>query len=195
MKQLYIVAIALFSLVVTNAQTTITGTVTEEDGTPIEIANVLLKGTTKGTVTNKEGKYILNNIADGTYTIEISYIGYVEFVKEINIIGEALIIDAILIKNTQALQEVEIIGRKSTDYRADVTFAGTRTGAKIKDVAQSIAVVNKEIIKDQGLFRLNEVANNVAGVTQTRSGDDFTSRGFRISHDYINGNRACCSFW
>ena len=190
MKQLYTIIITLFSLVTTNAQTSITGTVTNNEETPIEIASVILKGTTKGTVTNKDGKYILNNIADGTYTIEISYIGYIEFVKDISVVGNAVIIDAVLIKDTKALQEVEIIGRKNTNYRADITFAGTRTGAKIKDVAQSIAIVNKEIIKDQGLFRLNEVANNVAGVTQTRSGDDFTSRGFRISHDYINGNRA-----
>ena len=190
MKQLYTIIITLFSLVTTNAQTSITGTVTNNEETPIEIASVILKGTTKGTVTNKDGKYILNNIADGTYTIEISYIGYIEFVKDISVVGNAVIIDAVLIKDTQALQEVEIIGRKNTNYRADITFAGTRTGAKIKDVAQSIAIVNKEIIKDQGLFRLNEVANNVAGVTQTRSGDDFTSRGFRVSHDYINGNRA-----
>ena len=190
MKQLYTIIITLFSLVTTNAQTSITGTVTNNEETPIEIASVILKGTTKGTVTNKDGKYILNNIADGTYTIEISYIGYIEFVKDISVVGNAVIIDAVLIKDTKALQEVEIIGRKNTNYRADITFAGTRTGAKIKDVAQSIAIVNKEIIKDQGLFRLNEVANNVAGVTQTRSGDDFTSRGFRVSHDYINGNRA-----
>jgi len=190
MKKRYILTILLFSLHFVHAQTTITGTVTDANGTPLEIANVILQETTKGTTTNKEGKYNLENIANGNYTIEISYIGYLEYSKEINVTGEALIIDAILIKNTQELQEVEIIGRKNTDYKPDITFAGTRTGAKIKDVPQSIAIVNKEIIKDQGLFRLNEVANNVAGVTQTRAGNDFTSRGFRVNQDFINGNRA-----
>ena len=175
------------------AQSTISGTVTNNKGEALEYAQVYLLGTTKGTTTDKNGEYTINRLPNGTYTLEIIYIGYADYNAEVTLDGNAVVVDAQLINRTERLQEVEIIGRKTTDYRPDITFAGTRTGAKIKDVPQAISILNKEIIKDQALFRLNEVTENIAGVTQTRTGDNFTSRGFRVSHDYINGNRALVS--
>ena len=39
-------------------------------------ANVFIKGTSLGVATTEKGKYKINNIALGTYTIKVSYIGY-----------------------------------------------------------------------------------------------------------------------
>ena len=39
-------------------------------------ANVFIKGTSLGIATTEKGKYKINNIALGTYTIKVSYIGY-----------------------------------------------------------------------------------------------------------------------
>ncbi|MEM1258928.1 MAG: carboxypeptidase-like regulatory domain-containing protein, partial [Bacteroidota bacterium] len=193
MKKILLIALTVLGYGWMQAQTNVSGTVTNEDGQALEFAQVYLVGTTKGTTTDKNGRYEITNVPDGTFTIEIIYIGYSEFSAEITIAGSNVTLDAQLINRTERLQEVEIVGRKNTGYRPDVTFAGTRTGAKIKDVPQAISILNKEIIKDQALFRLNEVTENIAGVTQTRTGDNFTSRGFRVSHDYINGNRALVS--
>ncbi|WP_108866382.1 TonB-dependent siderophore receptor [Aquimarina aquimarini] len=190
MKQIYIYVLMLFGILTINAQTTITGVVTNEQGEPLESVSVLLQGTTNGTITTIEGKYTLQNIANGSYNLEISSIGYTTYVKEIEVNDSTLVINTQLFTSEEELQLVEIIGRRNTDYKADITFAGTRTGANVKEIPQSIAVINKEVIKDQGIFRLNEVTENVAGVTRTRAGNNFTSRGFRVSHDYINGNRA-----
>ena len=54
-----VLLMAVVSLGVVNAQTlTVTGTVTDvADGTPIVGCSVMLKGTTKGTVTNVNGQY------------------------------------------------------------------------------------------------------------------------------------------
>ncbi len=190
MKHIYIVVTFFCITLSINAQTTISGTITDYNGLKLETASVILQGTNTGTTTDKEGRYSLQNILNGTYTLKISYIGYSDYIKVITVDGNNLTVNAQLSENTEALQLVEVIGRKNTDYRPDITFAGTRTGANIKVVPQSIAILNKEIIADQGLFRLNEVTENVAGVTRTRAGDEFTSRGFRVKHDYINGNRA-----
>ncbi len=190
MRHIYIFIIVFFSFIMTKAQTKVTGKVTDTDGVPLETASVYIQGTSRGTVTNKEGEYTLSNIPEGNYTLEVNYIGFSDFTQEFKAEGLLVTINAQLEGQTEALQAVEITGRKNTDYRPDVTFAGTKTGADIKLVPQSIAILNKEIISDQGLFRLNEVSENVAGVTRTRAGDEFTSRGFRVQHDFINGNRA-----
>ncbi|MEM6967490.1 MAG: TonB-dependent receptor, partial [Bacteroidota bacterium] len=194
MKNIFLTLMFLgFSWGFVQAQSNITGTITTENKEALEYAQVYLVGTTKGTTTDRTGTFRLSNVPVGTYTLEVIYIGYKTFNQEVIVTGTDLVLDIQLTERYQELQEVEIVGRKNTGYRPDITFAGTRTGAKLKDVPQAISILNKEIIKDQALFRLNEVTENVAGVTQTRTGDNFTSRGFRVSHDYINGNRALIS--
>ena len=113
------------------AQSTISGTVTNNKGEALEYAQVYLLGTTKGTTTDKNGEYTINRLPNGTYTLEIIYIGYADYNAEVTLDGNAVVVDAQLINRTERLQEVEIIGRKTTDYRPDITYAGTRTGSKI----------------------------------------------------------------
>ena len=54
---------------------TLSGTVTDESGSPLAGVTVRVKETTIGAVTDEKGHYSLK-LEPGTYTIEISYIGY-----------------------------------------------------------------------------------------------------------------------
>lgn len=175
------------------SQSTLKGTVVNEAGEALEFAQVYLVGTTNGTTTDRDGKFELNEIENGNYVLEVVYVGFTTFNQEININGTEAFIDVKLMNQSFELQLVEILGRKNKGFRPDVTFAGTRTGASVEDLPQAISILNKEVIKDQGIFRLNEASENIAGVTNTRNGDAFTSRGFRVNLDYINGNRALVS--
>ncbi|MCG8306525.1 MAG: TonB-dependent receptor [Cytophagales bacterium] len=170
---------------------TISGKITnEKEGEPVIGATVLLKPSSLGAITDVDGNYRINQVKTGNYTIEVSSLGYELFEKEVSISrGEQIEVNAELVESDFTLQEVEIVGRTATDYVPDITFSGTRTGAAIKEIPQSIAVLNKEIMTDQQIFRVNEIGDNVAGVTQYRP-DQFTSRGFSIRQDYLNGNRA-----
>jgi hypothetical protein len=60
-----------------NAQISkVTGTViSEEDGLPVVGASVLVKGTTTGTVTDMDGKFVLENVPSSAKTLMISFIG------------------------------------------------------------------------------------------------------------------------
>ena len=60
-----------------NAQISkVTGTViSEEDGLPVVGASVLVKGTTTGTVTDMDGKFVLENIPSTAKTLMVSFIG------------------------------------------------------------------------------------------------------------------------
>lgn len=180
-----------FTIVYAQSQTsTITGTVSSSTGNYLEGVTAIIVNTTKGSSTNSNGYYEINNIPNGTYKLIISYLGYSEHTQQITLNGAAMVIDAILQEEVEFLQDVEIIGRRNTDYKPDVTFAGTKTGTDVKLVPQSIAILNKEIIADQGLFRIEEITSNVAGVTKIRDADGFISRGFALKQNYINGNRA-----
>lgn len=87
------------------SQRKLTGTVTDKTGEPIIGANVVIKGTTNGTVTDIDGHYSLE-VPEGA-TLQFSYIGY--FTQEIALAGKTRI-DVRLTEDTQQLDEVVVVG-------------------------------------------------------------------------------------
>ena len=57
------------------AQTAVSGKVTDQSGEPLVGVNVLVKGTTNGTMTDYNGNWSLNNVGQGA-TLVISSIGF-----------------------------------------------------------------------------------------------------------------------
>ena len=58
------------------SQGKVSGTVIDGDfNEPMAFANILVKGTTKGTTSDFDGKYELE-LEEGTYTLVFSFVGY-----------------------------------------------------------------------------------------------------------------------
>ena len=77
MKYILILFLLLFNSFYIFAQTySISGVVKDEDGKPLIGANVVITGTGRGAATNENGKYEINNLDPGSYTLEFSMIGY-----------------------------------------------------------------------------------------------------------------------
>lgn len=93
----------------------ITGTVVDVNGTPVIGANVLVKGTVNGTITDLDGHFTID--ADPTSILNVSYIGYLT--KEIAV-GDQQSIRIILLEDTKTLDEVVVIGY-GTQKKADLT--------------------------------------------------------------------------
>ena len=83
----------------------ITGTVVDKAGLPVIGANVIVKGTTNGTVTDVEGRFSLE-IPENAVLL-VSYIGYVE--REMQV-GDESALSITLQEDTQALEEVVVVG-------------------------------------------------------------------------------------
>ncbi len=83
----------------------ISGVVKDVNGEPIIGANVVVKGTTTGTVTDIDGKFTLE--ADQGATIQVSYIGYLS--QDIKI-GNKTSLDVKLLEDSQNLDEVVVVG-------------------------------------------------------------------------------------
>ena len=69
--------ILLFLTVVAQAQTLLTGTVTDEaTNTPIPGVNLIIRGTSVGTTTNRDGQYTLQTQTQPPFTLVASFVGY-----------------------------------------------------------------------------------------------------------------------
>ena len=114
---------------------TLFGKVTDETGKPVELANISLKNSTIGTVSNRDGEYLLRIPAKRTVVIAYSMIGYQMVEKTITATEEQRInIDVVLRQIDQEIGEVQVTEhrRKKTNmdridskYLSSITDAGT----------------------------------------------------------------------
>ncbi len=94
----------------------INGRVTDENGDPLIGATVLIKGTTRGTITDVEGRYELN-VPPEANTLVFTYVGYVR--REIAIDGKTDI-SVSLSQEILGLDEIVVVGYGSMKKR-DIT--------------------------------------------------------------------------
>ncbi|MBN2893856.1 MAG: carboxypeptidase-like regulatory domain-containing protein [Bacteroidales bacterium] len=108
--------------VISFSQKTIKGTVFDSnDGSPIPGAVVKVKGTTIATITDFEGKYILNNVPNDSNTLEFSIFGMET--QEIAIEGE--IVNCYMNRSEVILEEVVITALGVTKERKAIGYSIT----------------------------------------------------------------------
>ncbi|MFB1027095.1 MAG: carboxypeptidase-like regulatory domain-containing protein, partial [Flavobacteriaceae bacterium] len=95
---------------------TVSGTVSDENGLPLIGATVVISGTSSGTTTDFDGKYLLNvNTGD---VLNISYVGY----SDINItVGESNTVN-VSMQSDNSLDEVIVTGVASGTSRTKLGF-------------------------------------------------------------------------
>lgn len=115
MKQLITVVLLCLGIVVLRGQEgTLTGTVTDSDGTPLVGANVFLQGSTLGTVTDIDGKYTLQ-LPAGTQALIASYIGFTSSEFTVNITANRTTSYDLSLSEGSALDEVVVSGSKKPE--------------------------------------------------------------------------------
>ena len=87
------------------AQSTVTGTVTDNEGLPLVGVNVLVVGNSSGTVTDLDGEYSLT-VPEGS-VLRFSYIGFTP--QEIPVEGQS-VIDVTLGADANVIDEVVVVG-------------------------------------------------------------------------------------
>ncbi|WFE86999.1 TonB-dependent receptor [Parabacteroides chongii] len=147
----------------------ITGTIKDENGEAVIGANVSVKGTTTGTITDIDGNFSLE--AQQGATLLISYIGYET--QEITV-GSQSVYSIRLSEDSQALDEVVVIGYGTQNRQA---ITGSITKADI-DTYRDVPTNNiMETIKGSvpGL--------NVGGVNKAGNVAGFSIRGQNSTRD------------
>ncbi|MFV0584746.1 MAG: TonB-dependent receptor [Parabacteroides gordonii] len=107
----------------------ITGVVTDTQGVPVIGANIVIKGTTIGTVTDIDGNFSLEVASNAI--LQISYIGYLA--QEIQLKGQS-VVNVKLKEDSQALDEVVVVGY-GVQKKRDLT--GAISSVKMDDAPVS----------------------------------------------------------
>ncbi len=101
----------------------IKGSISDEAGKPLPFANIYVKNTTYGAVSNSYGKYFLP-LKPMRYTLVYSFIGYQNVEKEIVVSNDSpLILNVSLKQEASTLDEVEIVAGKKDRARQIIDSA------------------------------------------------------------------------
>lgn len=88
----------------------ISGKITNEDGEPIAGASIQIHKTTLGASSDAEGQYAVKNVANGTWTVRVKAIGYINTEAKLTITGKDQNKDFVLASNSSSLDEVVVSG-------------------------------------------------------------------------------------
>jgi TonB-linked SusC/RagA family outer membrane protein len=135
---------------------TVTGKVTDNFGEPLPGVTVVVKGSTRGTITNSDGQYSLSNVSSDA-TLVFSFVGMRS--QEI-VVGNQSTINVVLAEDAIGIEEVVAIGYGSVK-KSNLT--GALSSVKMDDIPQiaTTSVSNLLVGRVPGLsIRQNSAAPN-----------------------------------
>ena len=153
----------------------ISGTITDNRGEPLSYASVLVKGTSKGTTANSEGKYSLN-LAPGDYTIMCQHVGYKREEKQVTITDADIHLDFSL--SIQELTLGEVIVKKGEDPAYEIIRQAIKKRSFYNTQVDSLAVdvYIKGLLRSRG-FPDRILGRKVDKKDFEKSGLDTAGRG------------------
>ncbi len=112
----FIVTLLLMFTILSNSQNIISGKIIDIDTQqPIEFADVIVTGENLefpvGTSTNQDGSFELP-VKNGNYSLKVLFVGQELITKEIEIEDQNIDLGIVLVKNSQQLDEVNIVSKK-----------------------------------------------------------------------------------
>ncbi len=139
------------------AQTySITGTVTDSLNIPLQYVNISLIGTNFGDASDLLGRYHINNIPVGNYTIEFSAIGYETYKKtNLSLTDKSITLNVILKEQVIESEEVIVTAGKYEQKKSDLPVS-------------SVIIQGNEILK-QNFFSIDYALRYVPGINLTEN--------------------------
>lgn len=126
---------------------TVKGTVKDAMGEPIIGASILVKGTTTGVITDFDGNFVLDNVAENA-VLEVSYIGYTS--QSVSVSGKK-VLNIVLQEETQKIDEVVVTALGIKRQKRSLGYSTTTVGGEDFQQARDINVGNALSGKVPGL--------------------------------------------
>jgi len=144
----------------------------DPQGRGISGVNVILKGTTFRSTSDKNGNYELKSVPAGSYILSASMVGseHVEVSIDIKASEVNIVPPITLIEKEQQLSEVVVSGLCDGVYVEELPSESLRITANLMEVPQNINVATKLTLLDMGMLSKGEIARVTSGITRSYGG-------------------------
>ncbi|RXR21096.1 TonB-dependent receptor [Flavobacterium amnicola] len=163
--RIYFTILSLFISVLTFAQTTISGTVTDAKSQPVPGANVKIVGASAGTSTGFDGKFLLKTQNAFPFTLEVSMMGFGSQTLEVASKEQEIVV--VLVEESTSLNEIVVSASRAPERIIESPVTIERMG--LKDIKNTTAPSFYE-----GLENLKDVHFN----TSSFNFKSINTRGF-----------------
>jgi len=163
-------------------QNSIQGVVTDaETGESIIGCNILLQGTSIGTITGMNGEYTLKNIPNGTYNVIYSFISYEKRIQKMNLSKNVLTSNIVLKPTSTQMKDVVVTATRRTDTELSLLMSNKTNVLTVNGISSQ--QISKSQDKDA-----SEVIRRIPGVS-IRDGKFVIVRGLteRYNSVWLNG--------
>lgn len=196
-NQLITLALLLTTSFVFSQNSIISGSIKNNKKYPLSKVTIAIKNTKKGTQTNENGIFKIENLENGNYTLSISYLGYKT--KEINISilnnENKNLGNIILFEGNEILNEIIISGKRTNKFSRKKTAYVAKLPLKDIENTQVYSTVTNELLESQVVTNFDDALKNAAGIEQLwtstgRGGDGagyYSLRGFSVQPQLVNG--------
>ena len=182
MRNLFLLVILCFGATIQAQQTgSIVGKLTDKDfnNEPLAFANVIIKDSDKGTTSDFDGLYALENLAVGTYTIQYSFVGY-ETVEIPNIKVEANKVTTVNVPmGASAAQLEQVVITTTTKRESEVALLLEQK--KATTIKQSIGA---DELSRKGVGDAAGAVSQISGISRQEGGSNVYVRG--LGDRYLN---------
>ena len=148
-KYNFLIFFSFLLTAMTAQNTTITGTVISNgDGSSLPGAHVILVPSAGGTeldnLTDDKGKFVVNNIKPGDYLLTISYLGFTDYKKQLQITRRGLELgDIKLVESAYELGQVQVVGQAAQATSKDDTLQFNASSFKTNPDASAEELTRK----------------------------------------------------
>ncbi|HEY0458277.1 MAG TPA: TonB-dependent siderophore receptor [Pyrinomonadaceae bacterium] len=171
------------------------GTVKDAGESVIVGARITLKDargkTIERTESDASGEFALGCFPAGEYVLQISNDGMSPVEKRIDFAGCDLQVSDIKLETGSVSETVNV--QISADFITSTSETATKTPTALRDVPQSVEIVNRSLLDSQAVFSLKDALSNVTAVSVAQGEgrrDQFFIRGFNALGDqFIDGVR------
>ena len=199
MKKLYIFILFLLAGTSVFAQNgRISGQILSSDGQPAEQVSVGIKGTARGAISDNQGKFTIERVKPGSYTLLVSFVGLATLQKDVEVAaGETVSVSFTLTESANELQEV--IVKSGTTYKSDQFSSSMKLLTPILETPQNVQVVTSKVLADQQVISMSDgLIRNVSGAVRLEHWGDMyaniSMRGSQIQA-FRNGFNVVNSYW
>ncbi len=162
MKKILLLLLILLNGILLAQKGRIIGKVIDENNNPLIGANVVLLGTNWGAATNRRGEFEIKNIKAGVYSLKVSSIGYLDYLKRgLAVKGGAT---RLLIKLKEKTLEFD-----------PVVVTASKYSQRLSDLPESVSLVDSKILSEKNFTSIDEALRYVPGVYLTE--DQISIRG------------------
>ena len=96
--------------------------------------SVVIEGTTIGVTTDATGHYLIKNMTPGTYTIEVSAVGYVPVTKRVKVVaGQTIEVEFELSEDTVTLDQIVVSSNRSETLKREAPSLVSVVDAEVFD--------------------------------------------------------------